>query len=297
MCRFIRLLPIAVLCVIPALARGQAPADRAATVKYLLAAEAPTGGFYGAPPTPGSQPVPSLSATTSGLRALKYFGGHPTVPEKHAQFVAKCYDAKTGGFGDRPGEKPTVSTTAVGVMAAVELKMPIEPYREGVERFLAANAKEFEEVRMAAAAAETLATRPAAADGWLKEVAKTRSPDGTYGGGEGAARATGGTIALILRLGGKIDNREQVLKVMRAGQRPDGGWGPADKTGSDLASTYRVMRSFMMLKELPADTVRLRTFVATCRNKDGGYGVNPGQPSSVSGTYYAGIVLHWLEGH
>jgi hypothetical protein len=288
-------LTLSLIVLVPAVARAQAPADRAATVKYLLGAEAPTGGFYGSLPAPGSQPVPSLSATSSGLRALKYFGGQPTVPEKHAAFVARCYDAASGGFGDRPGEKPTVTTTAVGVMAAAELKMPLDKYRDGVERFLAANAKQFEEIRMSAAAAETLGTRPAAADGWLKEVAKTRSPDGTFGAGDGAARATGSTVALILRLGGKLDNREQVLKVMRAGQRRDGGWGPADKTGSDLGSTYRVMRSFMMLKEPPADTVRLRTFIAACRNKDGGYGVAPGQPSSVSGTYYAGSVLHWLE--
>ena len=182
-------------------------------------------------------------------------------------------------------------------MALAALNLPLDHYREGVERYLTANAKEFEEIRMAAAAAETLGTRPAAADAWIKEVAKSRSPDGTYGAGDGAARATGSTVALILRLGGKFDNREQALKVMRAGQRPDGGWGPADKTGSDLPSTYRVMRSFMMLKEQPADTVRLRTFVAACRNKDGGYGVAPGQPSSVSGTYYAASVLHWLEAH
>jgi hypothetical protein len=285
---------LSLLFVIPSLALCQAPEDRAATIKYLLSAEAPTGGFYGSPPAAGSQPEPSISATTSGLRGLKYFGGQPKYPEKHASFVAKCYDAASGGFRDRPGEKPTVTTTAVGLMAAAELKMPLEQFREGVERYLAAHAKEFEEIRMAAAAAETLGKRPSAADGWLKEVAKSRSPDGTYGGGEGAARATGSTVALILRLGGKLENREQVLKVMRAGQRADGGWGPAEKSGSDLSSTYRVMRSFMMLKEPPADTVRLRAFIASCRNKDGGYGVTPGQPSSVSGTYYAGIVLHWL---
>ena len=101
-------------------------------------------------------------------------------------------------------------------------------------------------------------------------MVKTRNADGTYGGGDGAARATGGTVALILRLGGKIDNRAAVLRVMKAGQRNDGGWGPADKPGSDLPSTYRVMRSFVMLKEQPADPVRLRTFVASCRNQDGG---------------------------
>jgi hypothetical protein len=50
-----------------------------------------------------------------------------------------------------------------------------------------------------------------------------------------------------------------------------------------------------MLREKPADVAALRSFIGKCRNDDGGYGVVPGQPSSVSGTYYAGIVLHWLE--
>src|SRR4051794_5592910 len=112
-------LPI-ILVLVPAWGRGEAPADRAATVKYLTGLQAPDGGFYAAAAAPGSQPEPSLSATTSALRAIKYFGGQPANTEKHARFVAKCYNPASGGFGDRPGEKPTVSTTAVGVMAAVE---------------------------------------------------------------------------------------------------------------------------------------------------------------------------------
>ena len=31
------------------------------------------------------------------------------------------------------------------------------------------------------------------------------------------------------------------------------------------------------------------------QGKDGGYGTAPGQESTVSGTYYASIILHWLE--
>jgi hypothetical protein len=54
------------------------------------------------------------------------------------------------------------------------------------------------------------------------------------------------------------------------------------------------MRTFMMLKEKP-DEAKLRAFIAKCRNADGGYGVAPGQSSTVSGTYFAGIVLHWLD--
>jgi hypothetical protein len=55
------------------------------------------------------------------------------------------------------------------------------------------------------------------------------------------------------------------------------------------------MRCFMMLKERPARVEGLRTYVAKCRNEDGGYGVAPGQPSNVGGTYYATIITHWLD--
>ena len=39
----------------------------------------------------------------------------------------------------------------------------------------------------------------------------------------------------------------------------------------------------------------VRSFVAKCRNSDGGYAAAPGQPSSVNGTYFAAIILHWLK--
>ena len=54
------------------------------------------------------------------------------------------------------------------------------------------------------------------------------------------------------------------------------------------------MRAFVRLEEKPASPEKLREFIAKCRNADGGYGVTPGQESSASGTYYAGIILHWL---
>jgi hypothetical protein len=50
-----------------------------------------------------------------------------------------------------------------------------------------------------------------------------------------------------------------------------------------------------MLKATPEDVGRLRAFLDACRDDGGGYGVTKGKPSSTSGTYYASIILHWLN--
>jgi hypothetical protein len=49
-----------------------------------------------------------------------------------------------------------------------------------------------------------------------------------------------------------------------------------------------------MLKQKP-DENKLREFISKCRNKDGGYGLTPGKESAVSSTYFACIILHWLD--
>jgi hypothetical protein len=108
------------------------------------------------------------------------------------------------------------------------------------------------------------------------------------------ARDTGGSVVTVLRLGGKTSDR--CVKVLKAGQRQNGGYGKADSdSASDLETTYRVMRCFVMLKARPDNVEGVRSFVAKCRNADGGYGVAPGQPSSVGGTYFAAIITHWLK--
>jgi hypothetical protein len=111
--------------------------------------------------------------------------------------------------------------------------------------------------------------------------------------GAGQARDTGGAVVAVLRLGGKVEHRDKVLEALKAGQRDDGGYGKADAGGSDLETTYRVLRAFHMLEDRP-DAEKVRKFVAKCRNEDCGYGVMPGQPSAVGGTYFASIILHWL---
>jgi prenyltransferase beta subunit len=290
-------LPGLVVCLLAApAAPGQTADEKKATVAFLRELQSGDGGFLPAPPDSAgtSPPKSSLRSTSSALRALKYFGGAPRDPKAAAAFVDQCFDKSAGAFADRPGGKPDVAVTAVGMMAALEAKLPAERYADAVVKYLTENAKGFDDVRISAAALEAIERRPPVADAWLKEVTKSRNDDGTYGKGPGAARDTGGAVAAFLRLGGKLERRDEVLKALRAGQRDDGGFGKADAKGSDLETSYRVMRCFMMLKEKPADVDGLKKFVAKCRNADGGYGVAPGQPSTASGTYYAGIVLHWL---
>jgi prenyltransferase beta subunit len=287
-----------IIVILPALASAQTAEEKKATIAYLRGLQQKDGGFLAAPASPsGAKPISALRSTSAGIRAIGYWGGE--VPDKDAarKYVAKLFDKKTGGFipSALDDVKPDVYNTAVGLMAVVELKIPLEDVEKPAIQFLGENAKNFEEIRIAVAGLEAVGKLPPQGKDWLAQLEKMKNADGTWGKGPGAARDTGGTAVAILRLGGKLSDRDNILKTMRTGQRKDGGFGQASSETSDLETTYRVMRCFMMLKEKPDDPAKVRAFIASCRAKDGGYGVAPGAPSNVGGTYFAGIVLKWLE--
>ncbi len=268
--------------------------DIKATVRWLLKHQAGNGGFVAKADKAAG--APSLRVTSAAVRAVHYLGGE--VPNKRAcqKFVASCYDQASGGFADMPGGKPDVFVTAVGIMAVAALKMPRQDYQAGVVKYLSENAKTFEDIRIAVAGLEAIGKPSVQAKKWLDQVEKMRNDDGTFGAAQGQARSTGGAVVAILRLGGKVESRAAALKALKDGQRLNGGFGKDDAdVSSDLETTYRVMRAFFMLKEKPADPDGVLSFVLKCRNQDGGYGVAPGQPSTVPATYYAAIIRHWLK--
>jgi prenyltransferase beta subunit len=237
-----------------------------------------------------------LRSTSAAVRILHYLKAE--IPNKEAcvKFIAGCHDAAGGGFADRPKGKPDIATTAIGLMAVKELGMDVDQYGPGAVKFLTEHARSFEDIRIAAAGLESIKVKGPKNRDWLDEVLKRQNDDGTFGKEGGRPRDTASAVVTILRLGGAPKDKELVLKVLRDGQRLSGGYGKADSdSASDLESTYRVMRCFMMLKAWPDRAEGLRTFIAKCRNEDGGYGVAPGQPSSVSGTYYAAIIRHWED--
>jgi prenyltransferase beta subunit len=286
-----KLIPLALLCLLPVALIAQTADEKKATIAYLQSLQSADGGFL----TSAGSKQPSLRATSASLRALRYFGGEAKDVAACKKFVLSCHDKKTGGFADQPGGKPDVILTSIGLMALVELKVPTTPYEKAAIAFMADNARQFEEVRMAAAGLEAIGKQSEKNREWLARLSKSRNSDGTYGKGKGMARDTGSVVAAILRLGGKIENPAAIVKALDANQRTDGGFGRADSEGSDLETSYRVTRTYVMLKARPARADDLRVIIAKCRNRDGGYGLSPGAPSSAGGTYFAAIILHWLS--
>jgi len=114
-------------------------------------------------------------------------------------------------------------------------------------------------------------------------------------GARALARMTGSMVVTLLRLGEKVPDEDAMRQVILDGQMRDGGYAKENTEKSDLESTYRVERAIVMLKLRPRQVEAMRSFVAKCRNEDGGYGLQPGAPSSAAATYFASIVLHWLN--
>lgn len=280
------MLPLALALL---LAPAQTDAEKKATLDYLAGLQTREGGFR----ADTKAKKPTLRATSVAVRAIKYFGGKLKDANKVRDFVQSCRDLSGGGYADTPGGKADVILTAVGLMAKVEL---MDNRYTGVVaiRYMIENAKAFEEVRMAAAGLEAVGPGSRRDEEWIKQLMKEQNADGTFGKGHGLARETGGKVACLLRLGGKVKDADAIVKALDAAQRDDGGFGDEKGKGSDLETSYRVLRTYVMLKKRPAKSDAMKAFIAKCRNDDGGYGIRPGAPSSVGGTYFAGILLHWL---
>jgi len=268
-------------------ALGQTPAELAQTAVYLAALQNPDGGFGG-----GADRKSTLGSTSSAIRTLGYVGGSVRDIYGAISFVESCYDKASGGFASTPGGKPDVGTTAGGLMAVSALKLDPAAFSRAVD-YLGANARTFEEIRIAVAGLEAIKATSPETPRWAEQILADRNPDGTFGRGPTKARDTGGKVVALLRMGRKPDAREAVLAALRDGQGADSGWSQ-DGAKSDLGTSYRIMRCFFMLGEKP-DLDRLRNFIAKHRQSDGGYASTLGGSSDLGATYTCSIMLHWAR--
>ena len=283
-------LSFALLLLLPSAAVAQVTDDARAATKWVLDREVASGGFA----LSEKDTKPGLRATNGATRALRYLGAEVPSKAKHAAFVLSCYDPATGAFAE-PGGKADVTITAVGVLAAAELGVPHDKFPKAMA-YLKANAKTFEDVRIGAAAVEAWGVKecPFKLDDWF-EIAYDFGSQPAGKPEDGGARAAGSVTAFVLRLGEKLPEGHDVLSMLKPGQRPDGGWGKKGEAASDIETTYRVMRALYLLKAKPTDVAKLRDFVGKHRTADGGYGVKPGEASSMSGAYYAAILGVWAK--
>jgi len=285
------------LLLLPAFAFAQTADEKKATLKFIDSLRDPeTGAWAVSPPKDGEKLKPSLRAVNGAVNALKFFGGEVTDKEKVTKFVMGCYDEKTGTFAE-PGEKPTVASTCIGVLSATALGIDKAKYKKAM-KYLGENMKVFEDYRLTAAAIEAFGVKEADID--LRQFGEKALLAHATEAGPGlmsSPRAVGSFLAMYLRLGGKKDRSASGtdLQTLLRGQMKDGGWGKDDAKASDAETTYRVMRAFMLLEEKPKDPEAVAKFVASCRRKDGGYGVDAEAPSSMSGVYYAAKITEWLK--
>jgi prenyltransferase beta subunit len=286
---------LALLLLAP-VAVAQTAEEKKATLAFIESLrDKDTGAFK---VTPDGKP--SLRACNGAAKAIKVLGGELADKDKVSKFVLGCYDEKAGTFAD-PGTKADVASTAIGVIVACELGIPKDKFK-GAMDYLGKNAKEFEDVRIAAAAVEAWGVKdcPFELDTFVKAgLGKFReavlSVKGRFLGNEAKlARDFGGSIAMLKR----ISSPAAILdadQIIQRGQLADGGWGKSDAKVSDIETTYRVMRALMLLKAPPKDEKKLREFLAAHRNKDGGSATEPGKASSMSGVYYNAIITKWLD--
>lgn len=284
------------LLLLPAFALAQTADEKKATLKFIDSLRDPeTGAWAVSPPKDGEKLKPSLRAVNGAVNALKFFGGEVTDKEKVTKFVLSCYDEKTGAFAE-PGDKPSVAMTSVGVLAATAVGIPKEKYK-GAAKYVMDNCKAFEDFRIGAAAFEALGVKTDEDEfiRWMKEGVYTWSTQG--GDPEAtAARGLASLAAMRLRLDANAmtgELKKTYSEMIQKGQKADGGWGKYDAKTSDAETTYRVMRALMLMKEKPKDADGVTKFVASCRRKDGGYGVDAEAPSSMSGVYYAAKISEW----
>jgi hypothetical protein len=279
---FVRIAILLVVCSTTAHAQ-LTTADKQATLTYIdTLHDKSTGGYR-----VDTKTESSLRATAGAVRAIKYLGGDPSIKAEALKFMESHRDTVTGAFSEKTG-KPDCVITSVALLGIGAFKEH-GSFDKSID-YLRANAKSFEEVRIGAAGLEATNTKPKWLDDWIAIANQQLNNDGTAGKGDGRARETASVAAMKLRLGYPLANKAKVIEVIVSGQRSDGGWGKADATASDLETTYRVMRALMLLKEKPKDAKSVHAWLAKHRNADGGYGLEPGKPSSMNAVYYVAAI-------
>jgi hypothetical protein len=132
----------------------------------------------------------------------------------------------SGGISDRPGGKPTVLSTAMGLMALGELgRMAAASLKkeqstvDAAVRFVEKNARTIEEIRMALAGMEAVGVGPAKAKAWYDLVLSRERPEPS----SDSLRSIASALAIDQRLNREAPPVDELKTMLTDGQSADGG--------------------------------------------------------------------------
>lgn len=281
---------LGLLWPMPLLAQSLSEKEKKQTVSWLQSLQRDNGGFA-ADPRPDTPA--SLPATAMALQALRGLSAEPRNKASCAKFVIARYDQKNTAFAAIENGKISVRATAFGLMAVAGLKLPADKYVVPAVIYLCSSVKKLEDIYVTAAAYEAVQSKCELAEDWIAKIQERQQADGTFGAGSGRVRDTSEAVLALVRLGGRVEKRDSVLKNLRDSQRPDGGWGTSDEQ-SNVETTGKVVRAMFMLKSR-GELSACCKFLARCRHDDGSYGSRPGEPGNLPATFSAVQVLRLSE--
>ncbi len=260
------------------------PDERAKTLTYLHGLARRDGGYTDRADTTRS----SLQHTASVCRALRLLDGEASDPRATAGFVHRCFDPRSGGFCERPGARPTVLSTALGLISLRSLddQGGLSERTRGAVDFLEREAHSAMDHFMVVAAHEEaqLGTPPPRST--IEYFRTIRQTDGTFGEG---AFANAIASATLLRAGQPMPQPGPVVQRLLHAQGSDGGF--ADHAGpSDLLTTYAAVRALSLLQAAP-DLAGLQRYLGSLFRHDGGFGPRSDGRASAGATYQALAVL------
>jgi hypothetical protein len=264
------------------------PDERKATLDFLASLQNDDGG-YRAAPAPGPS---ELGATSNTTRAIQNLGGEAKNKDATIKYIMQ-FAHESGGFAEKPGGAPDIRSTWSAASALSVLRGSAPPNADKIISYLSATANPkslYPDLYFSAGALEYMKMTSPKAQEWVAAFEATRKPDGSYGEG---VDNTAHAVVTSLRLGGSIKDPAATGKFLKAAQRQSGGFEGQEKV-VDLAATYTIMRALAMLKDKP-NLETLYQYVSSRRNPDGGYGLDPGKPSNVTGTYRASSLLRWAD--
>ncbi len=287
--------------------------DLTGVFTFINRGKDPTFGF-------GNYPgdATTVERTAQALLVGALLGNLSWIHPKVADFLKASFDATKGGFGFRPGAKALIKYTYHAIRAARVLGLPL-PSVSDIVLFLAKSQNDdggFGQDPRAKLSYLThtywaLRTLTLLKTNFTQDTSfnftaleefthSLRYADGTYGNFFGWERTLTSTYkgVMVTLLMGKYNASEDPLRQVLLGYFQDaerGGFRPrfTSRDPTMQATYYGV--TLARLLNITLNVTKIREFVLSLHNDDGGFAPRPQFSSRVSATYHAVMILKMLD--